>query len=38
MSVLYACRLCGLINRWGGRVKDKVPSSDASARAAQLNR
>ena len=29
---------CGLTNRWSGRVKDKVPSSDIGARAAQLNR
>ncbi len=27
-----------LTNRWSGRVKDKVPSSSAGARAAQLNR
>ena len=27
-----------LTNRWSGRVKDKVPSSDAGVRAAQLNR
>ena len=29
---------CGLTNRWSGRVKDKVPSSNVGARAAQLNR
>jgi hypothetical protein len=28
----------GLTNRWSGRVIDKVPSSNAGARAAQLNR
>jgi len=28
----------GLTNRWSGRVRDKVPSSYAGARAAQLNR
>ena len=28
----------GLTNRWSGRVKDKVPSSNAGVRAAQLNR
>jgi hypothetical protein len=28
----------GLTNRWGGRVKDGVPSSDVGVRAAQLNR
>jgi hypothetical protein len=27
-----------LTNRWSGRVRDKVPSSYAGARAAQLNR
>jgi hypothetical protein len=27
-----------LTPRWSGRVKDKVPSSDRGARAAQLNR
>jgi len=27
-----------LTNRWSGRVKDKVPSSNAGVRAAQLNR
>jgi hypothetical protein len=27
-----------LINRWSGRVGDKVPSSNRGARAAQLNR
>jgi hypothetical protein len=27
-----------LTNRWSGRVIDKVPSSNAGARAAQLNR
>jgi hypothetical protein len=27
-----------LTNRWSGRVNDKVPASNASARAAQLNR
>jgi hypothetical protein len=34
-------RICGLSfpsNRWSGRVKDKVPSQDRCARAAQLNR
>jgi len=30
--------LGGLTNRWSGRVKDKVPSSTAGVRAAQLNR
>jgi hypothetical protein len=30
--------LGGLTNRWSGRVKDKVPSSDTGGRAAQLNR
>lgn len=29
---------CRLTNRWSGRVKDKVPSSDAGVRAAQLSR
>jgi hypothetical protein len=29
---------CRLTNRWSGRVKDKVPSSNAGVRAAQLNR
>ena len=29
---------CGLTNRWSGRVMDKVPSSYAGVRAAQLNR
>jgi hypothetical protein len=28
----------GLTNRWSGRVRDKVPSSNIGARAAQLNR
>jgi hypothetical protein len=28
----------GLTNRWSGRLMDKVPSSYAGARAAQLNR
>jgi hypothetical protein len=28
----------GLTPRWSGRVKNKVPSSDAGVRAAQLNR
>ena len=28
----------GLTNRWSGRVKDKVPSSNIGVRAAQLNR
>jgi hypothetical protein len=28
----------GLTNRWSGRVKDKVPSSNRGVRAAQLNR
>jgi hypothetical protein len=28
----------GLTNRWSGRVRDKVPSSDAGVRAAQLKR
>ena len=28
----------GLTNRWSGRVRDKVPSSYAGVRAAQLNR
>ena len=27
-----------LTNRWSGRVMDKVPSSNAGVRAAQLNR
>jgi hypothetical protein len=27
-----------LTNRWSGRVKDKIPSSDVGVRAAQLNR
>jgi hypothetical protein len=27
-----------LTNRWSGRVEDKVPSSNGSVRAAQLNR
>jgi len=27
-----------LTTRWSGRVKDKVPSSSAGVRAAQLNR
>jgi hypothetical protein len=27
-----------LTNRWSGRVRDKVPSSDRGVRAAQLNR
>jgi hypothetical protein len=27
-----------LTTRWSGRVKDKVPSSNVGARAAQLNR
>ena len=27
-----------LTNRWSGRVKNRVPSSDTSVRAAQLNR
>jgi len=27
-----------LTPRWSGRVEDKVPSSDAGVRAAQLNR
>jgi hypothetical protein len=30
--------LCRLTNRWSGRVIDKVPSSYAGARAAQLKR
>jgi hypothetical protein len=29
---------CGLTNRSSGRVRDKVPSSYAGVRAAQLNR
>jgi hypothetical protein len=29
---------CRLTPRWSGRVIDKVPSSDADVRAAQLNR
>jgi hypothetical protein len=33
---VVAC--CQLTNRCAGRVRDKVPSSDAGARAAQLNR
>ena len=28
----------GLTSRWSGRVRDKVPSSNAGVRAAQLNR
>jgi hypothetical protein len=28
----------GLTNRWSGRVKDKVPSSNVGVRAAQLGR
>jgi hypothetical protein len=35
MTIRECCRLT---NRWSGRVKDKVPSSDVCARAAQLNR
>jgi hypothetical protein len=35
---LEASRLGRLTNRWSGRVRDKVPSSYAGARAAQLNR
>jgi hypothetical protein len=31
-------RGCHLTPRWSGRVKDKVPSSNAGVRAAQLNR
>jgi hypothetical protein len=31
-------RLCGLTNRWSGRVRDKVPSPYVGLRAAQLNR
>ena len=31
-------RACRLTNRWSGRVKDKVPSSNFGVRAAQLNR
>jgi len=27
-----------LTNRWSGRVEDKMPSPNAGARAAQLNR
>ena len=27
-----------LTNRWSGRVENKVPSSNTSSRAAQLNR
>jgi hypothetical protein len=30
--------VCGLTNRWSGRVQDKVPSSNSGVRAAQLNR
>jgi hypothetical protein len=33
-----SARVCGLTNRWSGRVEDKVPSSNVRARAAQLNR
>jgi hypothetical protein len=29
---------CRLTIRWSGRVRDKVPSSYAGVRAAQLNR
>ena len=29
---------CRLTPRWSGRVRDKVPSSNSGARAAQLNR
>jgi hypothetical protein len=35
---LEASRPGRLTNRWSGRVRDKVPSSYSSARAAQLNR
>jgi hypothetical protein len=31
-------KCCGLTNRWSGRVLDKVLSSYAGARAAQLKR
>jgi hypothetical protein len=31
-------KYCGLTNRSSGRVKDKVPSPNVGARAAQLNR
>ena len=34
----YAELQCRLTNRWSGRVRDKVPSSYAGVRAAQLNR
>ncbi len=38
-TIAAHCRgACRLTNRWSGRVKDKVPSSNVGARAAQLNR
>ena len=38
IRVTKAYRSRDLTNRWSGRVKDKVPSSYAGVRAAQLNR
>ena len=35
---MIAHRVGGLTTRWSGRVKDKVPSPNLGARAAQLNR
>jgi len=37
-DICHAAVCCRLTNRWSGRVRDKVPSSCSSARAAQLNR
>jgi hypothetical protein len=34
----WAVATRNLTNRWSGSVRDKVPSSDSGARAAQLNR
>ena len=38
MVRLLELTVSGLTPRWSGRVKDKVPSSNAGVRAAQLNR
>jgi len=35
---IVAASVCRLTNRWSARVRDKVPSSYAGVRAAQLNR
>jgi hypothetical protein len=38
MAIQVSATSRGLTNRWSRRVEDKVPSSEAGVRAAQLNR